>query len=272
MRGMPIIDAMLKLAEPRRTLCNVSGFKLFPLPRDVVQQERMTLTPWILLLAGLVLLSACSDRKEEAREILVSVLPQKRDVQYRELLEYPGGAVCGEYDTVDPMRGSSRYHPFVVWGTTAEDRPSAEDLAIFCSKDAEAALLATLGIGPLEAPENQLQQIRGDIRAAEAALQAYQIDNHFLPTTAQGLDALLAPSEIPPKPIRFREGGYLAHLPEDPWGRPYRYERSGLGGVAHDYLLFTLGADGTAGGSGKDADVSSKHLKYLDYIAPRTSR
>lgn len=232
----------------------------------------MNLPQWIILLAGLVLLSACSDRKQEAREILLSVLPQKRDVEYRELVEYPGGAVCGEYDTVDPMRGSSRYHPFVVWGSTAEERPSAEDLAIFCSKDAEAALLETLGIGPLEAPENQLQRIRSDIRLIEAALQAYEVDNRFMPTSAQGLQALLAPSEIPPQPNHFREGGYLPQLPEDPWGMPYRYERSGLGGVAHDYLIFTLGADGAEGGSGKDADVSSKHLKYLDYIDPLTPR
>jgi general secretion pathway protein G len=234
----------------------------------IVKPRGSKLPQWLLLLAGLVLLSACSDRKEEAKEALLSVLPQKRDVEYRELVEYPGGAVCGEYDTVDPMRGSSRYHPFVVWGGTAEDRPTAEDLAIFCNRDAEAALLATLGIGPLEAPENQLQQIRGDMRLIEAALEEYQVDNHFLPSTAQGLGALLSPAEIPPKPTRFRDGGYLPQLPEDPWGRPYQYERSGLGGIAHDYRIFTLGADGTAGGSGKDADVSSKHLKYLDYIDP----
>jgi general secretion pathway protein G len=234
----------------------------------VVTKRGSKLPQWIVLLAGLVLLSGCSDRKEEAREILLSVLPQKRDVEYRELVEYPGGAVCGEYNTVDPMRGSTNYHPFVVWGGTAEERPSAEDLAIFCSKDAEAALLATLGIGPVDATENQLQQIRSDMRLIEAALQAYQVDNHFLPTTAQGLAALLAPSETMPKPTRFREGGYLPQLPDDPWGRPYQYERSGLGGVAHDYLILTLGADGVTGGSGKDADVSSKHLKYLDYIAP----
>ena len=234
----------------------------------VVKQRGKTLPHWIVLLAGLVLLSACADRKEEARETLLSVLPQKRDVEFRELVEYPGGAVCGEYNTVDPMRGSTNYHPFVVWDSRAEERPSAEDLAIFCSKDAAAALLTTLGIGPVAAPANQLPQIRSDIRLIESALQAYQADNHFLPTTTQGLGALLAPSEMPPKPARFREGGYLPQLPVDPWGRTYQYERSGLGGIAHDHLIFTLGADGLVGGSGEDADVSSKHLKYLDYIAP----
>ena len=234
----------------------------------VVKQRGKTLPHWIVLLAGLVLLSACADRKEEAREMLLSVLPQQRDVEFREVVEYPGGTVCGEYNMVDTMRGGSNYHPFVVWGSEAEMRPSREDLAIFCSKDPEAALLTTLGIGPVAAPENQLQRIRSDIRLIESALQAYQVDYHFLPTTTQGLGALLAPSEMPPKPARFREGGYLPQLPVDPWGRPYQYERSGLGGVAHDYLIFTLGADGLVGGSGKDADVSSKHLKYLDYIAP----
>jgi general secretion pathway protein G len=54
----------------------------------------------------------------------------------------------------------------------------------------------------------------------------------------------------------------------DPWGRPYQYEVSGLsGGVAPQYKLYTLGADGETGGEGKNADVGHEHLKYLDHLA-----
>ena len=60
-----------------------------------MNQRGKALLHWIALLAGLALLSACADRKEEARESLLSILPQKRDVEFRELVEYPGGAVCG---------------------------------------------------------------------------------------------------------------------------------------------------------------------------------
>lgn len=221
-----------------------------------------------LLVVGLALLAACADRKEAAREILVSILPEKRYVEFQNLVEYPDGAVCGEFRTTDPMHGSTRYRPFVVWDGRAEDRPTSQDLAIFCGRDAAAALQETYGIGPLDAPENRLQQIRADISRLEQALQAYADDNHFLPSTQQGLAALLTPTEILPVPTRFREGGYLEQLPLDPWDRPYLYERSGLGGVAHDYRLYTLGADGQVGGAGADADVGSEHVKYLDYIAP----
>lgn len=221
-----------------------------------------------VLLAGLILLSACSDRKEEAREALLSRLPEKRYVEYRDLVEYPDGAVCGQYRTTDPMHGSSNYKPFVAWGEKAEEKPSPEQLAIFCSEDAGSALLATLGIGPMDAPDNHLPQIREDLLQIDAALQAYLLDNRFLPTTAQGLEALLQASAIPPPPTHFRDGGYLPESPADPWGRPYLYERSGLGGIAHDYRIYTLGADGLPGGSGVDADVSNRHLVYLDYVSP----
>ena len=227
------------------------------------------MTKWALSLASILLLQACSDDIGKAKEILESGFKGKRTTfEYRNLEAFPGGVVCGDVLVDDPMQRSIRYRQFIVWGDHAQYRPSQEDWAIFCSQDPAAALQATFGIGPLDTQAGQLSKVRKDIRALQQPLQQYLEDNYFLPSTGQGLAALVTASKIPPRPGRFRQGGYLAELPTDPWGRPYHYERSRLGGIAHEYRIFTLGADGAAGGDGQDADVGSEHLKYLDYIVP----
>lgn len=220
---------------------------------------------WALTLAAIVLVTACSDGTEQAQEVLRARLAEKRYVDYQDLQAFPNEVVCGEFSTTDPMRGSTGFRRFVVWGQQAEDRPSEEDWAIFCTDDQHSALMTTFGI---DSQDPRLPAIRADIATLELALQQYEQDNHLLPSTEQGLAALLAPSSVSPVPARFRAGGYIDQLPSDPWGGPYQYERSGLGGVAHNYRIYTLGADGAAGGSGEAADVGSDHLKYLDQIAP----
>jgi type II secretion system protein G len=226
------------------------------------------LVKWALLLAAAFLLPACTDRVEQAQEILKSRVAEKRFLEFQELQTFPDGVVCGEFRANDPMHGNNSFRRFIVWGDTAEDKPSAVDWDIFCSQDPAAALFANLGIGPVEKEENQLSRIRADLSLLRAALAQYLDDNFFLPSTAQGLAALVTATDIVPKPLKFKAGGYLAAVPDDPWGRPYLYERGRLAGVAQTFRIYTLGADGVAGGTGKDADVGTDHLKYLDHIAP----
>ncbi|MEE4145643.1 MAG: type II secretion system protein GspG [Halieaceae bacterium] len=228
----------------------------------------MTLLKKALIAAGAILLCACSDHMEQAQERLISQLPDRKEVEFQNLERFSGDVVCGEYRNFDPMRGGSGFHRFIVWGERVETRPSDDDWNILCSEDPSAALTAIAGIGPVDDPANQLAQIRSDLALIEAALAAYLADNFFLPSTAQGLDALVAPTTTAPLPRKFKPGGYLAAPVMDPWDRPYLYERSGLGGVAQEFRLYTLGADGAPGGTGKDADVGLEHMKYIDHIAP----
>jgi len=81
---------------------------------------------------------------------------------------------------------------------------------------------------------------QSDIRAIESALNLYRLDNFNYPTTDQGLEALV------PK--------YIDRLSKDPWGNPYLYLSPGLHG---DVDVYTLGADGLQGGSGKNADIGN---------------
>ena len=75
---------------------------------------------------------------------------------------------------------------------------------------------------------------RQDIRALEAALNLYKLDNYVYPTTDQNLDALITkPSS--PEPPNWKEGGYLDRLPLDPWKQPYLYLSPGAHGSIDIY-------------------------------------
>jgi general secretion pathway protein G len=88
------------------------------------------------------------------------------------------------------------------------------------------------------------------------ALNSYRLDNDFLPSTEQGLEALRTLPTTGDPPRNWR-GPYLTRvLPADPWGRPYIYLQPGRENVA-SFDLWTLGRDGRLGGEGEDADVTS---------------
>jgi len=53
---------------------------------------------------------------------------------------------------------------------------------------------------------------------------------------------------------RYRRGGYVKFLPDDPWGRPYVYRYPGENG-AFDILSF--GSDGEPGGENLAQDIVS---------------
>lgn len=96
-----------------------------------------------------------------------------------------------------------------------------------------------------------------DIRVLSSALDLYRLDNYTYPTTDQGLEALITRPGSLSEGANWKEGGYVKRLPDDPWGKPYNYLQPGTHG---EFDLFTLGADGTAGGSGADADIGNWDL------------
>lgn len=104
------------------------------------------------------------------------------------------------------------------------------------------------------ADEARVQKAQADFKAIETALKIYRLDNYVYPSSEQGLEALVSPSSIDPQPRNFKDGGYLAELPLDPWGRPYLYLSPGENGEVD---IYTLGADGLSGGEGQNADIGN---------------
>ena len=80
---------------------------------------------------------------------------------------------------------------------------------------------------------------RQDIRALEAALNLYKLDNFVYPTTDQGLEALVEqPSS--PEPPNWKAGGYVDRLPKDPWNQDYLFLSPGEQGSID---IFSTGPD-----------------------------
>jgi general secretion pathway protein G len=107
------------------------------------------------------------------------------------------------------------------------------------------------------------------IRNIEGALQLYKLDNGIYPTTEQGLKALVEKPSVGVVPKKWKLGGYIQKLPEDPWGNPYKYfspsqtpiqnpgQTSSLRG---EYDVISLGTDGETGGEGINADITNWNL------------
>ncbi len=97
------------------------------------------------------------------------------------------------------------------------------------------------------------------IRNIEGALQLYKLDNGVYPSTEQGLKALVDKPSVGVVPKKWKIGGYIQKLPEDPWGNPYKY-LSPSPNLKGDYEIISLGTDGEAGGEGVNADITNWNL------------
>jgi general secretion pathway protein G len=102
----------------------------------------------------------------------------------------------------------------------------------------------------------RIAKARQDIQAMETALTLFKLDNFRYPTTDQGLRALVE-KPADPEIRNWKEGGYVKRLSKDPWGRDYLYESPGTHGEVD---IYTLGADGQAGGEKANADIGNWNL------------
>ncbi len=98
------------------------------------------------------------------------------------------------------------------------------------------------------------QKAKADIATLDSALELYRLNNLNYPATAEGLGALVTPPPSLADPSRYQVGGYIKKLPKDPWGRDYKYA---FPGKRTAYDIYTLGADGTEGGEGENADIGN---------------
>jgi general secretion pathway protein G len=93
-------------------------------------------------------------------------------------------------------------------------------------------------IGNLDAARET--RVQSDIATITTQLKTYEMENLFMPTTEQGLDALVKTPSSDPKPRRWRQ--LLEKVPEDPWGMPYQYRNPGVKNP-NSFDLFSWGPD-----------------------------
>lgn len=115
-------------------------------------------------------------------------------------------------------------------------------------------LLATLGsiqlmgyLGRAKSDTTRLQ-----MQELATALDLYRIDVGRLPSTGEGLQALLDR----PAGVHNWRGPYLRNrsILADPWRHAYQYKAPGEHG---EYDLTSFGADGVAGGEGEKSDIAN---------------
>ncbi|MDQ0572094.1 general secretion pathway protein G [Variovorax paradoxus] len=102
------------------------------------------------------------------------------------------------------------------------------------------------------ADDARVTAAKTDINNLMQALKLYRLDNQRYPTAEQGLQSLLVRPTAGPAAPNWKP--YVEKLPNDPWGHPYQYMNPGIKG---EIDVLSLGADGQAGGEGKNADIGS---------------
>lgn len=118
------------------------------------------------------------------------------------------------------------------------------------------ALIAGLAVPAYMKRSDQarVDKATSDFATIATALSLYKLDNAMLPSSEQGLQALVQKPAKSPLPLRYRQGGYLRDLPLDPWGNPYQYLSPSRDGE-REFELISRGADGRPGGEGANADL-----------------
>lgn len=95
-------------------------------------------------------------------------------------------------------------------------------------------------------------RVRSDYVTLEAALLKYQISSGTLPTSEQGLEALVSRPTTAPVPRRWTQ--IADAVPLDPWYHPYRYRFPG----SRNPRRFEILCSGPDGLPGTEDDISSQ--------------
>jgi general secretion pathway protein G len=83
-------------------------------------------------------------------------------------------------------------------------------------------------------------QVHSDIQGIRTQLRLYESLNGFLPTTEQGLRALVVPPTTEPRPTRWYQ--LFKQVPQDSWKTEYIYRQPGLKKPG-SFDLFSAGPD-----------------------------
>lgn len=100
--------------------------------------------------------------------------------------------------------------------------------------------------------EARVTATKQQIADAVQALNLYKLDSGSFPTNTQGIGALVQKPTTGKIPPNWRP--YMDQMPKDSWGNDLQYRAPGLHG---EIDVFSLGADGEAGGEGYNADIGN---------------
>jgi general secretion pathway protein G len=91
--------------------------------------------------------------------------------------------------------------------------------------------------------------VQADLQAISTQLKLYESMNGYLPTTEQGLQALVTQPSTEPRPQRWYQ--LFREIPKDPWGSNYIYLSPGRKNPT-GYDLYSAGPDRKADSADDD--------------------
>ncbi|GJD60628.1 type II secretion system major pseudopilin GspG [Methylobacterium frigidaeris] len=151
--------------------------------------------------------------------------------------------------TTQPDRGEPRE-------TRSEDRRDSqagfslvELLVVLAIIGMIATMVTPQVLGYLGRAKGETARIQ--VKNIAQAVELYYLDLGAYPTSQQGLQALVQPTGPGWRGPYVRDARGLT----DPWGHAYLYRSPGAAGTPFE--VYSLGADGKAGGGGDQADVAS---------------
>lgn len=87
-------------------------------------------------------------------------------------------------------------------------------------------------------------RVESDLANISTQIQLYEARNMRVPTTEQGIKALVEKPTIEPIPERWM--AFLEEVPKDPWGQEYKY-RFPAQKSKKSYDIYSIGKDGVDG-------------------------
>ena len=99
--------------------------------------------------------------------------------------------------------------------------------------------VAVTKLGPTTGIAKDMR-VRADIQAINTQLRLYESMNGFVPTSEQGLKALVVQPDTEPKPSRWYQ--LFTEMPKDPWQNDYIYLSPGKKNP-DTYDLYSAGPD-----------------------------
>ncbi len=85
-------------------------------------------------------------------------------------------------------------------------------------------------------------KISADLQSISTQLKLYESMNGFVPTTEQGIQAMIVQPDTDPRPVRWYQ--LFKDMPKDPWQNNYIYRSPGQKNPS-SYDLYSAGPDRT---------------------------
>ncbi len=134
-----------------------------------------------------------------------------------------------------------------------------EWMTMFIPAGMTCSIVATMVASGCRGQGTVLHRVPADLQSISSALRTYAINGGRLPTTDQGLAALVTQPTTGPLPEDWVK--IMSRAPMDPWKQPYHYRLLSEADGTFRWELRSAGPDGIAGNEDDLAEESEWRVR-----------